>query len=173
MFHKIVFIWYQGGRSWQPFSVGENGHKNFRQARICYFRDKTVIFAHNCKFANLFQFNSQKVRKSQQILTLWQKAYVRDYNFRPNPNFLANALRAFVQLLPSYLIHTDTFSFLQNWIGWHFCFTFSWGGEHLKYSETHQRWIWLISKVQAYTPSTLFLLSGWPHEAQKGSTIPC
>ena len=40
----------QGGRSWQPFVEGKIAHKNFRQARICYFCDKCVVFAHNCKF---------------------------------------------------------------------------------------------------------------------------
>ena len=33
----------QGGRSWQSFSEGKNGHKNFRQARIYYFRDNKTI----------------------------------------------------------------------------------------------------------------------------------
>ena len=37
----------QGGRSWQPFCEDKNGHKNFRQARISYFR---AVFARNCKF---------------------------------------------------------------------------------------------------------------------------
>ena len=47
-------IWYfQGGRSWQPFGEGKNGQKPFRQACICYFRDKCVVFARSCKFANL------------------------------------------------------------------------------------------------------------------------
>ena len=35
----------QGGRSWQPFDQGKNGHKNFRQTRIYFFRDKYVDFA--------------------------------------------------------------------------------------------------------------------------------
>ena len=42
----------QGGRTWQPFVGGKNGHENFRQARIYNFRDK---FVHNRKFANLAQ----------------------------------------------------------------------------------------------------------------------
>ena len=45
----------QGGRTWQPFVGGKNCHENFRQARIYNFRDKDVVFAHNCKFANLTQ----------------------------------------------------------------------------------------------------------------------
>ena len=41
----------QGGRSWQPFGEGKNGHKNFRQARIFFFFcNKCVVFACNCKF---------------------------------------------------------------------------------------------------------------------------
>ena len=42
----------QGGRSWQLFGEGKNGHKSFRQARLCYFRDKCVVFERNRKFAN-------------------------------------------------------------------------------------------------------------------------
>ena len=45
----------QGGRTWQAFGGGKNGHQNFRQARIYNFRDKCVVFARNCKFANLTQ----------------------------------------------------------------------------------------------------------------------
>ena len=45
----------QGGRTWQPFVGGKNGHENFRQARIYNFCDKCVVFAHNRKFANLTQ----------------------------------------------------------------------------------------------------------------------
>ena len=42
----------QGGRSWQPFVEGKIAHKNFCQARICYFRDRCVVLARNCKFAD-------------------------------------------------------------------------------------------------------------------------
>ena len=34
----------QGGRSWQPFGEGKNGHTNFLQERNRYFRDKCVVF---------------------------------------------------------------------------------------------------------------------------------
>ena len=47
----------QGSRSWQPFGEGKNGHKSFRQARICYFRDKCIVYVCNCKFANSTQYN--------------------------------------------------------------------------------------------------------------------
>ena len=43
----------QGGRTWQPFVGGKNGHENFRKARIHNFRDKCVVSARNRKFANL------------------------------------------------------------------------------------------------------------------------
>ena len=43
----------QGCRSWQPFGEGKNGHQIFPQAGIYYFHDKCVVFARNCKFANL------------------------------------------------------------------------------------------------------------------------
>ena len=39
----------QGGRTWQPFVEGKNGHKNFRQARIYNFRVKCIVFARNRK----------------------------------------------------------------------------------------------------------------------------
>ena len=45
----------QGGRTWQAFGGGKNGHETFRQARIYNFRDKCVVFAHNLKFSNLTQ----------------------------------------------------------------------------------------------------------------------
>ena len=69
----------QGGRSWQPFGEGKNGLKNFRQPRICYFCDKYVVFARNCKFANLIQYNMQYVPcyselLAQETLFLTQKS---------------------------------------------------------------------------------------------------
>ena len=88
---------------WQKLAAFRRTQKwsqNFRQARICFFRDKFIIIARNCKFANLIHYNLQyipcnsaflaqevlnlskkafvlpkvfqKVRKSQQILTSWQ-----------------------------------------------------------------------------------------------------
>ena len=43
----------QGGRTWQAFGGGKNGHETFRQVRIYNFRDKWVVFARNLKFSNL------------------------------------------------------------------------------------------------------------------------
>ena len=51
----------QGGRSWQPSGEGKNGHKKFSQSRISYLRDKCVVFASNCKFANLIQYIMQYI----------------------------------------------------------------------------------------------------------------
>ena len=45
----------QGGRTWQPFVGGKNGHENFRQAHIYNFCDKCVVFARNHKLTNLTQ----------------------------------------------------------------------------------------------------------------------
>ena len=45
----------QGGRPWQPFVGGKNGHENFRQVRIYNFCDKCVVFACNLKFSKLTQ----------------------------------------------------------------------------------------------------------------------
>ena len=42
----------QGGRSWQPFGEGKNARISFRQARICYFRDKGVVFERNGKISD-------------------------------------------------------------------------------------------------------------------------
>ena len=60
-FIKFSVTMSQGGRSWQPFSEGKNGHKNSRQSRICYFRDKCVVFARYHKFANLTPYNVQHI----------------------------------------------------------------------------------------------------------------
>ena len=63
----------QGCRSWQPFGEGKNGHQIFPQARIYYFHDKCVVFARNCKFANLNQqyipCNSAHLAQETQFLT--------------------------------------------------------------------------------------------------------
>ena len=45
----------QGGRTWQAFGRGKNGHETFRQARIYNIRDKCIVFARNLKFSNLTQ----------------------------------------------------------------------------------------------------------------------
>ena len=118
----------QGGRSWKPFGEGKNAHKNFSQPHICYFRNKCVIFARNCKFANLIQYNMQYILCNNALLaqetlllskesTFMPKgsnkcvncdksnhrdkiAYVSAQNFRLSQNFSAKALRAFAQLLP-------------------------------------------------------------------------
>ena len=57
----------QGGRSWQPFGESKNGH-NFCQARIYYFRNKRIVFACNCKFANLTQYNMQYIPCNSALL---------------------------------------------------------------------------------------------------------
>ena len=46
---------FQGGRTWQAFGGGKNGHETFRQARIYNFRDTCVVFARNLKFSILTQ----------------------------------------------------------------------------------------------------------------------
>ena len=45
----------QGGRTWQAFGGGKNGHETFRQARIYKFRNKCLVFARNLKLSNLSQ----------------------------------------------------------------------------------------------------------------------
>ena len=51
----------QAGRSWQSFGEGTNGHKNFHQAPIGYFRDKYTVFERNYNFANLIQYKMQYI----------------------------------------------------------------------------------------------------------------
>ena len=48
-------------------SEGENCHKNFCQAGIYFFR---VVFACNCKFSNLTQYNVQDKPCNDAFLTL-------------------------------------------------------------------------------------------------------
>ena len=56
----------QGGRAWQPFVRGKNGHENFRQARIYNFRDKCVVFARNRKKST--QWNMQYILCNSALL---------------------------------------------------------------------------------------------------------
>ena len=58
----------QGGRTWQPFVGGKNGHENFRQARFYNFCDKCVVFARIRKFANLTQWNMQYIPCNSALL---------------------------------------------------------------------------------------------------------
>ena len=69
----------QGGRTWQPFAGGKNGHENFRQACIYNFCDKSVVFARNLTPKGTFfaQRSPKKIRKSRQILIRDKIAYVR------------------------------------------------------------------------------------------------
>ena len=58
---SVVCTFGQGGRSWQPFSDSNNCQTNFRLSRVRYFRDKCVVFAHNCKLTNLIQCKMQDI----------------------------------------------------------------------------------------------------------------
>ena len=64
----ILVITGQGGRTWQPYVGGKDGHENFRLARIYNFRDKCVVFARNCKFASLTQYNMQDIPCNSALL---------------------------------------------------------------------------------------------------------
>ena len=64
----------QGGRTWQAFGGGKNGHETFRPARIYNFRDKCVVFARNLKFSNLTQYNMQYIPCNSALLFLPKKA---------------------------------------------------------------------------------------------------
>ena len=65
---SICFSLRHGGRSWQPFGEGKNAHTNFRQACICYFHDKYVVFVRNFNFANLIQCNMQHTPYNDSLL---------------------------------------------------------------------------------------------------------
>ena len=119
----ICQFWYTtapGGRSWQPFGEGKNAHTNFRQACICYFHDKYVVFVRNFNFANLIQCNMQhtpyndsllaqetlllspkgtllhqvfqKVRKSRQILIIGQNSACRCFKFSSKSKLFCKGL---------------------------------------------------------------------------------
>ena len=64
----IVYTNPPGGRNWQPFVEGKNGHENFRQTRIYYFRDKCVVFARKSKFENVTQYNMQYIPCNSALL---------------------------------------------------------------------------------------------------------
>ena len=68
----------QAGRSWQTFGDDTNGHQNFHQAPICYFRDKYAVFERNNNFANLIQYKMQYIpcisaHLAQETLFMTQK----------------------------------------------------------------------------------------------------
>ena len=64
----IVYTNPPGGRNWQPFVESKNGHENFRQTRIYYFRDKCVVFARKSKFENVTQYNMQYIPCNSALL---------------------------------------------------------------------------------------------------------
>ena len=57
----VKMLLYLGGRSWQPFGESKKGNTIFCQAHICYFCNKRVLFARNCKIANFIQHDMQYV----------------------------------------------------------------------------------------------------------------
>ena len=60
MFSFLLRCLQQGGRTWQPFVGGKNGQANFRQANY-NFRDKCIVFARNCKVANVIQYDMRYI----------------------------------------------------------------------------------------------------------------
>ena len=53
---------------WQKLAAFPQGRNNFRQVRICYFRDEWDVFARNCKFTHLTQYNMQYIPCYSAIL---------------------------------------------------------------------------------------------------------
>ena len=68
MFPLVFLRLWAGKMSEQPFGEGKTGHKSFHQARICYFCEKCVVFACNCKFAKLNQCNMQYITCNREFL---------------------------------------------------------------------------------------------------------
>ena len=64
---SICFSLRHGGRSWQPSGEGKNGNKMFVRL-FCYFRDRCIVFAHNCKFANSIQYVMQFISCNSAFL---------------------------------------------------------------------------------------------------------
>ena len=60
-------------------SEGENCHKNFCQAGIYFFR---VVFACNCKFSNLTQYNMQDKPCNDAFLTLKETLLLTQKDFK-------------------------------------------------------------------------------------------
>ena len=87
IFHKcmrFLFIQNYGGHG-RVAKVGSHSArakmatKIFRHARICYSRNKCVVFARKCKFANLIQYNMQYIpwntaHLAQETLFLTKKS---------------------------------------------------------------------------------------------------
>ena len=72
---KEKSILIQGGRTWQPFVGGKNGHGNFRQARIYNFRDKCVFLRviANLQISNMQYIPCNSALLAQETLFLTQK----------------------------------------------------------------------------------------------------
>ena len=79
--YKVYTVYiFQGGRCRQPIGERKNGHTNFRQLRICYICKKYVVFASNCKFANIIQYAIYSICNSvllaQETLFFTQTPFV-------------------------------------------------------------------------------------------------
>ena len=72
---------------WQKLAASrrkQHWPQNFRQACVCYFRDKFVVIARNCQFANLIQYNMHNVPCNSALLA--QEALI------PKNHFYAQSL---------------------------------------------------------------------------------
>ena len=100
----------QRSRSWQPYVEGKNGNKNFRQARIYFFRDKRAVFACNCKFANLTQYNMQYIPCNSAFLAqetmFLTKKKLSFYHFSFSTKFLLFSIILYYSPLIFFSIST-------------------------------------------------------------------
>ena len=87
--------WKICASGWQKLAAFRRMRKwpqSFCQACNCYFRDKFVIFARNCKFANSIHYDMQYIPSNSALLaqetliftpkkTFWQRLFVASRNF--------------------------------------------------------------------------------------------
>ena len=65
----VKMLLYQGGRSWEPFSESKKGHIIFvRRIFAIFASNKRVIFARNCKIANVIQHDMQYVPRNSAFV---------------------------------------------------------------------------------------------------------
>ena len=65
----VKMLLYQGGRSWEPFSESKKGHIIFvRRIFAIFATNKRVIFARNCKIANVIQHDMRYVPRNSAFV---------------------------------------------------------------------------------------------------------
>ena len=65
---KNIWNHYSGWQKLAAFQREQKWPQNFCQERICYFGDKCVAFAYNCKVTNFIQYNMQYIQCNRALL---------------------------------------------------------------------------------------------------------